>query len=108
MVPLEVERGFLTEAGVTSMRVVPSLDEVEDGHSGLGLVAEAVLVEELALEGGGEALAERVVVGVADGAHGGLALPMMESFLRRDAVSTVRGQLQARTFAGGEGANHQA
>jgi hypothetical protein len=52
------------------MRVVPALDEVEDGHLGLGLVAEAVAVEELTLERGEEALAERVVVGVADGVHG--------------------------------------
>ena len=45
VVPLEGERGFLTEAGVASMRVIPALDEVEDGHSGLGLVLEAVLFE---------------------------------------------------------------
>jgi len=53
------------------MRVVPALDEVEDGHSGLGLVLEAVLFGELALEGGEEALAEPVVLGVPDGAHRG-------------------------------------
>jgi len=52
VVPLEVERGFLTEAGVAPMRVVPALDEVEDGHSGLGLVTEAVLLEELVGAGG--------------------------------------------------------
>ena len=61
------------------MRVVPSLDEVEDGHSGLGLVLEAVLFEELALEGGEEALGERVVVGVPDGADGGTRPGMLAS-----------------------------
>ena len=79
VVPLEGELGLLTEAGVASMRVVPALDEVEDGHSGLGLDLEAVLVEELALEGGEEALAESVVVGVADGAHGGTHAGMLAS-----------------------------
>jgi len=51
------------------MRIVPALDEVEDGHPGPGPVSEAVLLEELAFEGGEEALAERIVVGVAAGAH---------------------------------------
>jgi len=34
------------------MRVVPALDEVEDGHPGLGLFSEAVLLDQLALKGG--------------------------------------------------------
>ncbi len=42
------------------VRVVPALDEVEDGHPGLGLGREAAAVEQLAFEGGEEALTERV------------------------------------------------
>jgi hypothetical protein len=50
-------------------RVVEALEEVEDRRAGFGLGAEAPAVEELAFEGAKEALAHRVVVGVADGAH---------------------------------------
>jgi hypothetical protein len=31
----------MTEGGVPSVRIVPCLDEVENGHPGLGLIAEA-------------------------------------------------------------------
>ena len=51
------------------MRVVPALDEVDDGHAGLGLGGEAAAVQELALEGGEEALTESIVVGVPDAPH---------------------------------------
>jgi hypothetical protein len=40
------------------MRVVPALDELEDGHLGLGLDAEAAPIEELAFERREEALAQ--------------------------------------------------
>jgi hypothetical protein len=49
-------------------RVVPALDEVEDRHPGLGLGGEATPIQELALEGGEEALTEGIVVGVASAA----------------------------------------
>jgi len=52
------------------MRVAPFLDEVEAGHADLGLISEAVLIDEFAPEGGEEALAVRVVVRIAGGAHG--------------------------------------
>ena len=52
------------------VRVVPALDEVEDGHPGLGLGGEAAPVQQLALEGGEETLTEGVVVGVAHAPHG--------------------------------------
>jgi len=39
-----------------SVGVVPALDEVEDGHPGLGLGGKSVPVQQLALEGGEEAL----------------------------------------------------
>ncbi len=52
-------------------RVVPALDEVENREAGLGRRAEPVPVEQLALERREEALAERVVVGVAHAPHRG-------------------------------------
>src|SRR5213593_1048818 len=52
-------------------RVVPALDEVEDGEACLGRCREPLPIEQLALERREEALAERVVVGIADRAHRG-------------------------------------
>src|SRR2546428_1472167 len=52
-------------------RVVPALDEVEDAEAGLGRRWEALPIEQLALEGCEEALAEGVVVGVTHAAHRG-------------------------------------
>src|SRR6266536_3014282 len=47
------------------MRIVPALDELEDGELCLGLCPEAAAIEELALQGGEEAFSHRVVVAVA-------------------------------------------
>jgi len=69
MLALEVDRRDLAEGRVAPARVVEALDEVEDGHPGLGLGAEALTVEQLALERGEEALAECVVVRIADRSH---------------------------------------
>ena len=67
---------------MATMRVVPPLDELEDGEASLDLSREASAVEEFALEGGEEALAEGVVIGVAHGSHrrpdAGLAAPLPE------------------------------
>jgi hypothetical protein len=52
-----------------TVRVVPALDVLEDGHADRRLGREALAIEQLALERGEEALADRVVVGVADRAH---------------------------------------
>ena len=52
------------------MRVVPALHELEYLHARLGLGAEPVASEELALQRG-EALTKRVVVAIPDRAHGG-------------------------------------
>ena len=71
MAAFEVDRRDLAERGVPPARVVEALDEVEDGHLRLGLRLEAFEVEKLALERREEALAERVVVRVADRAHRG-------------------------------------
>jgi hypothetical protein len=49
--------------------VVPAFDEVEDGEPRLRLSLEPAAIEEFALEGREEALAQRVVVRVADAAH---------------------------------------
>jgi len=51
------------------MRVVPALDEIEDRHARLGLGLEGSPVEQLAFEGGEEALAHRVVKTVAHRTH---------------------------------------
>ena len=51
----------VAEGGMPAARVIPALDEAEDGHPGLGLGAEAAAVEQLALERGEEALAQRII-----------------------------------------------
>ena len=48
------------------MRVVPALDEVEDGHASLGLSPETATVQKLALQGCEETLTHRVVEAIAD------------------------------------------
>lgn len=50
-------------------RIVPALDEVEDGSARLHPGAEPLAIEQLALERGEEALAEGVIVRVAHAAH---------------------------------------
>ena len=67
--PLEGHRGLLTEALVTTMGVIPSLDELEDGSARLVVVVEVRAVEQLAFEGGEEALGHGVVEAVPDRAH---------------------------------------
>ncbi len=59
---LEVHRGFITDGRVSAMRVVPTLDVVEDLAASHGVGVEATSVDELTIEGGEEALTERVVV----------------------------------------------
>jgi hypothetical protein len=56
---------------MSAQGVVPSLDEAEDGVPCVSLLVEFPSVEELALEGGKEAFAHGVVVGVADGTKRG-------------------------------------
>src|SRR2546425_656877 len=65
------ERGQVRKGRVPAVRVVPALDELEDGATRLDRGGEAPPGEELALEGREEALAQGVVVGVADRAHRG-------------------------------------
>jgi hypothetical protein len=54
---------------VAPPRVVERLDEIEDRQAGLIAVLEHAAVDELALEGGEEALRQGVVIPVADRAH---------------------------------------
>ena len=53
------------------MRVVPTFDEIEDGHLCLGLGLAAAAVQQLAFQRGEEAFAHGVIETVADRAHGG-------------------------------------
>src|SRR5437667_6488677 len=72
----------MLERGMTASGIVPAFDEVEDREARVGLRAEVLPIEQLALEGREEALAQRVVVRVADRTHGrpdaGLATPLAE------------------------------
>ena len=60
----------LAQRGMQADGVVPALDEAETGHLGLGLGGETSSVQQLAFQGGEEALARGVVVGVTDRARG--------------------------------------
>src|SRR6266849_2468441 len=54
---------------MSTPRIVPAFDEVEDGEARVGLRVEGVAIEQLALERREEALAHGVVVGIAHTAH---------------------------------------
>src|ERR1700704_1638931 len=54
---------------MTASRVVEALDELEHRDPRLGLSLEPTPVEKLAFQRGEEALAHRIVVGVANRAH---------------------------------------
>jgi hypothetical protein len=58
--------GRIIQPGVPAMRVVPGFDKLEDGHFGFGLGLEPASVEEFALQGGEETLAQGVVEAVSD------------------------------------------
>src|SRR5262245_27512352 len=57
------------ECGMATPKVVPAFHEAEDDKASFDLRAEAVPIEELALERREEALAQSVVVRVTDAAH---------------------------------------
>jgi hypothetical protein len=52
---------------MTSVGVIPALDELEHGACRLLAGAEMMTVQELAFECGEEALAKGILIGVADG-----------------------------------------
>ena len=53
------------------MGIVPAFDELKDSQACFGLGLEGMAVEQLTFERGEEALAERIVIAISDGAHGG-------------------------------------
>src|SRR6267378_2490337 len=65
MTALELDRRDTAKSLVTADRVVPALDKLEDRHARFGLRLETPAREQLAIERGEEALAHRVVVGIA-------------------------------------------
>src|SRR5512134_662962 len=69
MTPLELDRRDASETRMAARWVVPALDELEDRHARLGLRRKAPAIEQLAFERREEALAHRVVVGIAHRAH---------------------------------------
>src|ERR1700694_1518915 len=101
--PLVVDRRQIDEGGVAAMRVIPPLDELEDGHAGLGLGFEAAAVEQLAFEHGEKTLAHGVVETVADrthrGPHPGLVAAFAES--QRGVLAALVGMVN---HGGGAGA----
>lgn len=53
------------------MRIVPAFDELKDSQACFGLCVEGMAIEQLTFESSKEALAEGIVITIADGAHGG-------------------------------------
>src|SRR5216684_3786959 len=72
----------MVEGGMAAMRIVPTLDEFEDGHARFCLGFEAAAVEQFTFERGEETLAHRVIEAIADrahrGSHAGLAAALAE------------------------------
>src|SRR5712671_2913909 len=62
---------MIVEGGMAAMRIVPTLDEFEDGHARFYLGFEAAAVEQFTFESGEETLAHRVIEAIADRAHRG-------------------------------------
>ena len=73
MAELVTSWGDLTEGGVSSVRVVPTLDELKDGMASFGGRAERSTIEQFTLQSGEETLAQGAVVEIAERA---LTLPV--------------------------------
>src|ERR1700676_3094461 len=69
MRPFVANRREIVEGGVTPMRVLPALDELEHRHPRLDLGLEAAAREQFAFQGREEAFAHGVVEAIADRAH---------------------------------------
>jgi hypothetical protein len=63
--------GQIVQGRVSTMGVVPRLDEFEDGHAGLGRGLKPGAIQQLALQGGEEGLGHGVVIAIPDRAHRG-------------------------------------
>jgi len=79
---LEVVGAQVAQGGVPTSGVVPALDELEDGHACLGLGLERLPFDQLALQGGEEAIGHGVVVAIpgrpGGGQHSHLAAALAE------------------------------
>ena len=77
-------RGQLMVTGsqgqMAAVWIVPAFDVLEDRHAGLSLATEYAPVNELAFEGGEEALRHRVVKAVAHRSHGGCDAHLSAAF----------------------------
>ena len=71
MFPFVLHGGEISRPGETAMRIVPPFQELEDGHSRLGLRLEPLTVEQFTLQGGEEFLVHGVVEAVAGRSHRG-------------------------------------
>src|SRR3990167_6672403 len=74
MTPFELDRRYSAKARMTSGGVVPAFDELEDRHARLCLRLETPACQQLAFQRREEALAHRVVVGIAHRSHRGADL----------------------------------
>jgi hypothetical protein len=71
MTLLIIDRGEISDRGVSAARIVEAFDELESGASRLTLCLESAAIEQLAFEGCEETLAHGVVIRVTDRAHRG-------------------------------------
>src|SRR3989442_654781 len=79
-----VDGRLIVQGGMAPVWIVPTLDEVKDGMSGLGLSRERAAIEQLTFEGREEAFAQRIVVGVAIRAHRGPNARLLASQAERN------------------------
>ena len=55
---------------MATVRIVPALEPLEEGHPRLGPTRKTAAIQDLAFEGGEEALGHRIIVRIAGGPHG--------------------------------------
>ena len=66
---LEASRGDLTEGGMSSMGIVPTLDELEHGMARFLGRTEGSTIEEFTFQSGEETLTQGVVVAISERSH---------------------------------------
>src|SRR4030065_88079 len=88
---LVTHRGDLTEGGIASMGICPTLDEREHGVAGFLGRTEGSTIEEFTLQSGEETLTQSVVVAISERSHrranAGLATTLPEG--QRGVLATV-------------------
>src|SRR5713226_9589330 len=95
-----VDGRLIVERGVTPVRIVPTLDEVEDRHPRLDLSLEATAVEQLALQGGKKTLAHRVIETIAYRPHRGTHASLTATHPKRDR-GVLRTLVRVMNYRGG-------